>query len=278
MIGSSYRYWLLGVLMVGVLETARAGSLYGCDRPIRLAWLANAIVYRDGKGLDPDLIAELQKRSGCVFEGRQMTRDAAWQGFADGSLDMATNGIPSPEQRQQTFFIPMFFYRSKLIVPTAIALGIDSFADFISIPDAQFGMLRGQRHGAYFDGSIHMLRVQKRVREYGNDVERFAALQRGEISGLLAHDINLSLMLPEREQRKFRVLDVNPGPSLSVGLLLSRGTFNPAQVAEWLRLLEAMRVDGTLTGLVETNIPGHLTEEFLHSGYHYDVSKRNGTP
>lgn len=275
-----YRRGCISLLLAGILGAAQAeeaAQRYGCVKPIRLALLPNAIVYRDGKGFDPDMIAELQRRTGCLFESRLMSRTATWDGLADGSLDMVTNGVPNDQRRQQAFFIPMLFYRNKLIVPAALAPHITRFSDFQKIPKVQFGTVRGYWNGPYFEGTVRMLYTQGRVREYSNDSERFAALRSGEVSALIAHDINLNQMLPADEQLNYRVLDLNPGPSLAVGLLLSRRTFTAPQASEWLRLLETIRLDGTLTGLVRTHMPAHLVEEFLRSGYRYEVSKRSGT-
>lgn len=275
-----YRRGCISLLLAGILGSAQAdepAQRYGCVKPIRLALLSNAIVYRDGKGFDPDMIAELQRRTGCTFEARLMPRAVTWDGLADGSLDMVTNGVPNDQRRQQAFFIPTLFYRNKLIVPAALAPQIARFSDFQKIPGAQFGTVRGYWNGPYFEGTVRMLYSQGRVREYPNDSARFAALRSGEVSALIAHDINLNQMLPADEQLNYRVLDLNPGPSLAVGLLLSRRTFTAPQASEWLRLLETMRLDGSLAALVRTHMPAHLVEEFLRSGYRYEVSKRSGT-
>lgn len=275
-----YRQSFFGLLLFGILGSAQADEAaqrYGCLKPIRLALSSNAIVYRDGKGFDPDMIAELQRRTGCVFESVLMSRAAAWEGLADGSLDMVTNGVPNEQRRQQAFFIPTLFYRNKLIVTAALAPQITNFSDFQKIPGGQFGTVRGYWNGPYFEGTVRMLYSQGRVHEYPDDSARFAALRSGEVSALIAHDINLNQMLPAEERLNYRVLDLNPGPSLAVGLLLSRHTYTAPQASEWLRLLEAMRLDGSLAALVRTHMPAHLVEEFLRSGYRYEVSKRSGT-
>lgn len=273
-----YRYGLLGVLLAGNVLADEAAQRYGCERPIRVAMQENVIAYRDGKGFEPDFIAELQKRSGCTFEARLIPRSAAWEGLADGSLDMVATGVPTVQRRQLAYFVPSLFYRNKLIVSVALAPRIVSFTDFQNIPDVHLGALRGLWNGPYYEGTLRMLKGMGRVHEYSSDAERFAALRSGEVSAVIAHDMNLNLMLPLEEQLRYRVLDLNPGPSLPVGMLLSRRSFDGAQAAAWLRLAETMRLDGGLARLIRKNMPSHLLEEFLHSGYRYDVSKRSSTP
>lgn len=272
------RYGFLGMLLAGQVLADEAAQRYGCERPIRVAMQENVIVYREGKGFEPDFIAELQQRSGCTFDIRLVPRSATWKGLADGSLDMVATGVPTAQRRQLAYFVPSLFYRNKLIVSVVLAPRIVSFTDFQSIPGAQLGALRGLWNGPYYEGTLRMLKGQGRVREYDSDAERFAALRSGEVSAVIAHDMNLSLMLSAEEQLRFRVLDLNPGPSLPVGMLLSRRSFDSAQAAAWLRLAESMRLDGGLARLIRQNMPAHLLEEFLRSGYRYDVSQRSNEP
>lgn len=278
--GVSIRHFVAGagsVLILLAVQTfaAEPANPYGCEQPIRLALQPNAIVYRDGKGFDPDLIAELQRRSGCVIEATLMSRGEAWEKLANGSLDMITNAVPTAERRRQAYFVPQLFYRNKLIVQADLAPKVASFADFERLPGAKLGLVRGHWNGPYFEGTLRMLRAQGRMREYPNDAGRFAALRTGEVQALIGHDINLNQLMPAQDRLRFRVLDLNPGPSLAVGLLLSRQRFSAAQAAEWLRLTERMRLDGGLAELTRKHIPEHLVEEFLRSGYRYDVSKRS---
>lgn len=53
---------------------------------------------------------------------------------------------------------------------------------------------------------------------------------------------------------------------------------DPDMVAEWLRLIEGMRLDGSLVAILHRHAPPHLTEELLSSGYRYDLARREGQP
>ncbi|MBB2496529.1 substrate-binding periplasmic protein [Aquipseudomonas ullengensis] len=272
-----YRQGCIGLLLAGILGSAQADEAaqrYGCAKPIRLAWFQNSIVYRDGKGFDPDLVAELQRRSGCVFDTQQVPRSEVWSGLAEGWLDMLPSGVPNLERRRYSFFIPSVYFRNKLIVRADLAAQVTTFSDFQKIPDARLGSVRGYWNGPYYEAGVRALYGAGRVREYVDDAERYAALRRGEVNGLISHDINLQQQLPAEEQLNYRVLDLSPGPSLAVGLMLSRRTFSAAQAAEWMRLVEGMRLDGRLAEMIRANMPEHLAGEFLNSGYRYELSKR----
>ncbi|MFG0381591.1 substrate-binding periplasmic protein [Pseudomonas sp. zbq_18] len=273
--------WLVGMLLVGALGSAQANDAaqrYGCERPIRLAWLLNSMVYRDGQGFDPGLVAEFRQRTGCRFDAQIVPRGEVWKRLAEGTLDMLPSGIPNNERQRFSYFVPTIYYRNKLIVRAELAPKISRFADFQAMPELRLGVIPGYWRGPYFEGGVRMLAGMGRVDAFTSDAERYAALRRNEVQALISHDINLAQLIPAEERLDFRILDLNPGPSLGAGLMLSRRSFNSAQAAEWLRLIEAMRLDGSLAGLVRTHMPAHLEQEFLRSGYRYDVSKRSGTP
>ncbi len=279
--GSVHRYylgWFLGCLMVILappVHAADPAQRYGCEHPIRLAWIPNAIVYRDGRGFDPDLVAELQRRSGCRIEAQAVPREEVWIRLADGRLDLLPSGLANAERLGFSFFVPTLYYRIKLIVRADLAPKINSFPDFQNLPDVRLGVVRGYWRGPYYENGVRTLDSLGRVSSYATDAERFDALLRDEVQAVIAHDINLEQAVAPDRRLEFRVLDLNPGPSLVAGLMLSRRNFSAAQAAEWLRLMESMRLDGSLAQLVRSNMPVHLEQEFLNSGYRYEVSRRS---
>jgi polar amino acid transport system substrate-binding protein len=166
------------------------------------------------------------------------------------------------------------YQRNKLIVPLNLASGITTFSDFQRLPGARLGVVKSYRHGPYLDSGVRILRSEGRVVEYADDTSRFAALSRGEVSGLLGHDLNLSGSLSAEEQLKFRVIDVVPGPAIPTSMVLARRHFTAAQAAEWLRLVEGMRLEGRLSAIMRAHAPAHLAEELLNSGYRYELAKQ----
>lgn len=272
--------WLVWPLIAFLCaaEAEDSAQRYGCEQPIRLAFYRNLVFYRDGQGIDPDMVAELQRRSGCAFEIGLLPRSEIWARLQAGTLDMATSGIPTDDRRRFAYFVPYMYQRNKLIVPVGLAAGLNSFTDFVRLPGARLGVITSYRHGPYLDGGVRLLRNEGRVREYPDDAARFAALQRGEVNGLLGHDLNLSGSMPPEEQLKFRVIDVVPGPAIPTAMVLARQRFTAAQAAAWLRLVEGMRLDGRLADVMRSHAPPHLAEELLNSGYRYDLAKQGQQP
>ncbi|MCY1278208.1 Bacterial extracellular solute-binding protein, family 3 [compost metagenome] len=273
--------WLGGALLaawVGSVQADPAPGRYGCERPVSLALYQNRVFYSDGQGIDPDLVAELQRRSGCTFEVSVLPRSEIWARLEAGTLDMSTSGIATPERRRFAFFVPYLYLRNKLIVPTTLVAQVESFADFARLPGARLGVVASYRHGPYLDSGVRILRGEGRVLEFVDDAARFAALRSGEVSALIGHDLNLSGALPAEEQLNYRVIDVVPGPAVPHGLILARQRFTPAQAAEWLRLLEGVRLDGRLAGIMRAHAAPGLAEELLNSGYHYELAKQGRQP
>lgn len=269
--------WLAGLVLAADAIPSLASDAarrYGCEQPIRLALYENRVFYHDGQGIDPDMVAELQRRSGCRFEVSLLPRSEIWRRLQGGGLDMTSSGIATVERRRFAFFLPYIYPRNKLIVPVALAPGIATFADFRNLSGARLGVVAGYRHGAYLDSGVRLLRAEGRVRAYPDDDERFAALQRGEVQALIGHDLNLLGALPAEEQPRYRVIDVVPGPAIAHGMVLARRRFSTTQAAEWLRLVEGMRLDGALASIMRRHAPAHLAEELLSSGYRYDLARR----
>ncbi|UVE18735.1 transporter substrate-binding domain-containing protein [Pseudomonas sp. LS44] len=275
------RFGLIALLLstgLSAVHAAEPAQRYGCSQPIRLALYKDQIFYRDGQGIDPSMVAELQQRSGCEFEVGVLPRSEIWMRLQAGTLDMATSGIATPQRRGFAFFVPYMYVRNKLILPASLSTEVQSLEAFVRRDDARLGVVRGYRHGPYLESGVRILRSAGRVVEFADDAARFAALRRGEVSALIGHDLSFSSLLPEDEQLNYRIIDVVPGPSIPHGLILTRTHFSPAQAAEWLRLVEAMRLQGRLADIMRANASPALADELLNSGYRYDLAKQGRQP
>lgn len=253
---------------------AMAEDRYGCEQPITVAYTRNVVFFHDDVGIDPDLIAELGKRTGCQFETSIRARDEIWSQLQSGGLQMGTSGVATPQRRTYTYLLPYLYLRNKLIVRDDLG-ETDSLEAFHDMPGARIGVIAGYRHGAFIDGMLRILRAEGRVVEYTDDATRFSALLNGDVEGVIGHEMNLEGAVSDRRQRqRFHVVDVIPGPATPHNLMLSRKRFTPAQSAEWLRLMEALWLDGTLARIMRKNAPPPVAEGLLDSGYRYSSTDR----
>ncbi|MDU4249490.1 MULTISPECIES: substrate-binding periplasmic protein [Pseudomonas] len=253
---------------------AMAEDRYGCEQPITVAYTRNVVFFHDDVGIDPDLIAELGKRTGCQFETSIRARDEIWSQLQSGGLQMGTSGVATPQRRTYTYLLPYLYLRNKLIVRDDLG-ETDSLEAFHDMPGARIGVIAGYRHGAFIDGMLRILRAEGRVVEYTDDATRFSALLNGDVEGVIGHEMNLEGAVSDRRQRqRFHVVDVIPGPATPHNLMLSRKRFTPAQSAEWLRLMETLWLDGTLARIMRKNAPPPVAEGLLDSGYRYSSTDR----
>jgi len=253
---------------------AMAEDRYGCEQPISVAYTRNVVFFHDDVGIDPDLIAELGKRTGCQFETSVRPRDEIWNMLENGDLQMGTSGVATPQRRTYTYLLPYLYVRNKLIVRDDLG-EMNSLEAFHDMPGARIGVIAGYRHGAFIDGMLRILRAEGRVVEYKDDATRFSALLNGDVEAVIGHEMNLSGSVADRRQReRFRVVDVMPGPATPHNLMLSRKRFTPAQGAEWMRLLETLWLDGTLARIMRKNAPPQVAEGLLDSGYRYSSTDR----
>ncbi|MCG8911387.1 transporter substrate-binding domain-containing protein [Pseudomonas sp. DP-17] len=253
---------------------AMAEDRYGCEQPITVAYTRNVVFFHDDVGIDPDLIAELGKRTGCQFETSIRARDEIWSQLQSGGLQMGTSGVATPQRRTYTYLLPYLYLRNKLIVRDDLG-ETDSLEAFHDMPGARIGVIAGYRHGAFIDGMLRILRAEGRVVEYTDDATRFSALLNGDVEGVIGHEMNLEGAVSDRRQRqRFHVVDVTPGPATPHNLMLSRKRFTPAQSAEWLRLMETLWLDGTLARIMRKNAPPPVAEGLLDSGYRYSSTDR----
>lgn len=259
--------WLCAVAM--------AADRYGCEVPIRVAYTRNLVFFHDdGGGIDADLIAELARRSGCRFEASVRPRDETWRMLESGDLEMGTSGVATPQRRAFTYLLPYVYLRNKLIVPAELG-NLQSLEDFHDMPGARVGVIAGYRHGPYIDAMLRILRGEGRVVEFHDDTARFTALLNGGVEGVIGHELNLEGALINRlERERFRVVDVMSGPATPHHLMLSRKRFTAAQSAEWMRLMEALWLDGSLARIMQRNTSPAMATELLDSGYRYGSTDR----
>lgn len=253
---------------------AMAEDRYGCEQPISVAYTRNVVFFHDDVGIDPDLIAELSRRTGCQFTASVRPRDEVWRMLESGDLQMGTSGVATPQRRTYTYLLPYLYMRNKLIVRDDLG-EINSLDAFHDMPGARIGVIAGYRHGAFIDGMLRILRAEGRVVEYKDDTTRFSALLNGDVEAVIGHEMNLAGSVADRRQReRFHVVDVMPGPATPHNLMLSRKRFTPAQSAEWLRLMETLWLDGTLARIMRRNASPQVAEGLLDSGYRYGSTDR----
>ncbi|MDG0853171.1 substrate-binding periplasmic protein [Roseateles puraquae] len=171
----SRRWWLglaFSLLCGGALAQAR------CGRPLVVAVsdLGLGAYQEQGelRGIIPDLIRELQARSGCALNLVMMPRARALLAFDRGEVDVITSVMRTPERDRVGAFLPYGYTKHDLLVLPEYAAGIGSLADVVRRPEMTVGVVRGIRTNSRVDAQIEQLLVIRRA-EYSTDYAGLSA-------------------------------------------------------------------------------------------------------
>jgi polar amino acid transport system substrate-binding protein len=236
----------------------------GCTRPIRVAFYEFGTLYHEGRGIDADLIQEIGRRTGCVFKKSVLTTAEIWPRIENGDLDMTTSGIPTPARAKVAMFAPYLAFENMVVTRASLAEDIHDFSDIISHPDWRLGIIRGFRHGAYYDFRLKAIKDRGRIVTYPDQQSLYNGLLHDQVQLILSPEINFDFYLPDKSAlTDFTVLDLSPAPPIPHALVFSRRDFTPAMANAWLRLIEEMRLDGTLLTIYRNRLPQPMSDRLL---------------
>jgi len=219
---------------------------FGCNRPLRVGVIEFGSMYHDGKGVDIDLLQELAKRTGCQFDIKITTRAKVWAQIEAGEVDLATNSISTPDRAKLARFVTYFGFKNMMVMPSSEVGTTFSLAALVERPDWRLGLVQGFRYGNYYDYHLKTLLGDDRVIYYDTQLALFEGLRHHEIEAILAPSIHYFFYLTPEEREHFTLVNASPAPPTRSGLAFSRTQFSAAQVDNWLRVLEGMRLDQTL--------------------------------
>ena len=229
-------------LVVGTLATATEGSY-------QVAFYKAGLLYDQGRGIDQDVINEIQKRTGLQFRFSEKPRARIWHELKAGSLEMTVSGIRTDEREQFAWFIPYLSQRNMAIIVKRKAAQYHSLADFVADKTARVGVVRGFVHGDEYDKALTILRAEGRVHDAASVDALFRLFS-------LDNRIDLLFALPvfyQKELRELNMLDkvqvrdwdtrAEPIPHC---LVLSRKLVPERDVEAMRKTIAEMRADGTL--------------------------------
>jgi polar amino acid transport system substrate-binding protein len=248
----------------GKAATAADTSSLGCDRPIHLAFYEFGSLYHQGVGIDPDVISELARRTGCKFEIQALPREQIWQQLQSGDLDMATSGVTTELRHRFAYFIPYMGLTNAIVAKADLASAIHSFDDVVEHPEWRLGVVKGYSYGPYFDYRLRAIVNRSRVIAYPDEQAMYRALQNGDIQMLLSPSVSYPFYLPLTDQeRMFVLVDVSPAPPMPYALVFSHARFTAPMINAWMRVLEQMRLDGTLKQIYLRRLLPSLAQNIL---------------
>lgn len=225
------------------------GALYTAQSSDRSGGLA-------GAGIDIDLVREMQRRSGCRFEGVTMTRARIWSEMEAGRLDMTTSGIATPEREKLYVFAPYIQLKHHVWMLKDHPLVRGGLAEFQANANWRWGAVRGYKHTPAYDAALDQARSQGRVVEATDDVGLLRLLAEGTVDAVIGHSVVMRRYAAEHP-RKPQLVSLDWAPQQSVvpeGMVLSRSRFNETELAYWRSLVREIVRDGTLARMARRHV------------------------
>ena len=265
---SLFKGLMTSVAISFAMGTAVAADDY-CSRPVRVALFEFGVLYRAATddGIDVQLLDAIKARTGCHFERVVLPRNRIWAELQNGSLDLATGAIPTPERKAFGYLLPYLKTRNVVLIRKAAAEQLNSMSDLESSA-VRVGVVRGFRHEAAYDALIGRLEKQDRIVKAADVADNFRLLDKGVVNIIFSQPIVFRQYLSEDYLQNQVVLrDWAPKDEVSIGaLILSRKSFTAEQARRWDALLVAMQKDETLLKIYRGFLNPSQAKELVYVG------------
>lgn len=234
------------------------------DTTFKVAFYEAGYLYSNGAGIDKDVVDELKNRGGYSFDYIERPRARIWKGLEEGSLPMSVSGIRTAERDEFAFFIPYIAQKNMALVTEAKYATADRL---IADDRATAAIVRGFKHGDYFDGLIDTLRSKGRVQEVPTIHNLFLMLKAG-------NRVDLIVSLPVFYAKELDELGLNDRvivhdweperAPIAHNLILSKAHFSEQAYLNMKGLIDEMKADGTLRGIFLKYLSPQQTDQALN--------------
>jgi len=257
------RVWLLLALVLHSMPARACG-------PYTVAFYEFGLLYyRDAEGreqgIDRDLIEALARRSGCRLNSVLESRVRIWDHLARGQLDITVSGIATPERLQQAEFWPYFRSRNHAIMGKALARQLPTPEAFVADASRRVVVVRGFRHGAFFDAWLDRLRTLQRVDEVADFETALRVYRARRVDLMLAHPVNL-VRQNQAWMGEVALLDWGPQDEVQSSLVVSRSRVSEADRRLLRDALRGLLQDGSVDAILNRHAGAALAQSMRLSG------------
>lgn len=213
-----------------------------CGAPLRVGVsLLGWGVYEEGgrlRGIVPDLIASLARRSGCQLELQLRPRARVMLDFQNGQLDLVTSAFRTADRDAVGDYQPYAFSGFDLVIREELAARIGSVAALEMESSLRLGLVRGIQLPPALAAATERLIAAGRV-EWASDYRNLAArLQAGRFqAGVMPTVIHGKLRQDGALPEWLRTNELSDSPPQPIGLYLQRRLSE----ARRQRLIDALR-------------------------------------
>lgn len=218
------------------------------------------------RGLDLDMLQELERRSGCSLRSVVESRLRIWDQMRRGVLQLTLSSVITPERREVSEILPYLQARFQLALQGSASAGVTNLADFEARPGLRLLGVRGYAYGPTFGAWVQRLRQQGRLVEASDFNGAIRMFRAGRADALItAPSAVADVQAAFKGASAPRLLDPVPHERLLVGMAMSLSM--PEADRQRLRLaLASMRHDGTLQALITRHFGEHAARLMLIRG------------
>lgn len=265
-----FRLAALGLMALAWLPLpSHASNDVYCSKPLRVALFEFGVLYRSATldGIDTRLLDTLEQRTGCAFVRVLMPRARIWAELQNGTMDMATGAIPTPERKTYGFLLPYMKARNLVLVRRQSAPSKLDQATF-EASKLRLGVVRGFHHEAAYNAMVDKLNKKDRIVLATDVADLMRLIDRGVVDAVLSQPIVFRQYLDEAKiNHDFTLYDWAPKDEFSVGaMILSRKSFTPQQAKRWDALLVEMLRDGTISKFAREFLSADQAHELVYTG------------
>lgn len=241
---------LLGLLLGAAAAGAQTPPAPACERPLSLALHDHGLLYSadTGEGIDRDIADELQRRSGCRFHVSLLPRARIWQLIESGALHFSLSGISNPAREKFAAFA--WYFSNKYYLLVRRDAQVAKLEEFERSEQLKLGVIRGFRYSESANRLVDRLDAQQRLVLSAGLPALFAALQDGQVQGMIIEPFDYPTLQSERLRALTQIVEFGD-PPVPHGLIMSRAALSEAEQARWRALVEGMRRDGTVQRIFE---------------------------
>jgi polar amino acid transport system substrate-binding protein len=239
-------------MFISIFNTACMAGPVNCgSKPISLAFFDFGLFYFNengqGKGISPDVVNELSKRTNCEITSFVLPRARTWNDLDTGHLDMTVDGIMNEKRKSFGWFIPYNKIKNYAIIKSKSGTNVHSANDFSDQRELVFGVVRSFNHGKELERWLDQMRLEKRVEESVNIGILFNKLMLGRVDAIFAPPVVYRKFLKELNmQNDVIIQDWAPSDKgIVASLVLAKNRFSEADAKDWERLIVKMRNDDT---------------------------------
>lgn len=180
------------------------------------------------RGVVPELLAELARRSGCTFVMEVRPRARLVADYQAGVVDIITSSYRTPERESAGQFMPYAYTEMDMVLADTVPKAVDSAERLIAEPGLVLGSVRGNYGGEAVAEVLNRLTTAGRL-ELASDFENLTArLEAGRFSAGAYPAIIHSKFFKDGRLRGFRVVRFGRTQPDTIGLYVNHSRVTSA--------------------------------------------------